>query len=51
MSEKGTTVTLGIYVDGASEPIAKTVLNRQKKKMIEKPKEYFNRYFKFELNR
>lgn len=32
MSEKGTTVTLGIYVDGASEPIAKTVLNRQKKK-------------------
>ena len=32
MSEKGTTVTLGIYVDGASEPIAKTVINRQKKK-------------------
>ena len=25
-------LTLGIYVDGASEPIAKTVLNRQKKK-------------------
>ena len=31
MSEKGTTVTLGIYVDGASEPIAKTVLDRRRK--------------------